>query len=112
MSLFVLSDLLVPWCGLCCWICVFRFVVCVFGFAFSILWFVLLDLDVSYCVLFPASIEVINKPLGDCTPLYSSQTPFVGTSCTNSCLFVNNTNSFKGPLNKIQASVYRWGVCS
>ena len=72
----------------------------VFGFACSMLWFVLLDLDVSCGVLFPTSREVINKPLGDCTPLYSCQTPFVGTSCTNSCLFVNNSSSCRGPLNK------------
>jgi hypothetical protein len=32
------------------------------------LWFVLLDLDVSCCVLFPASTEGINEPPGECTP--------------------------------------------
>jgi hypothetical protein len=73
------------------------------------LWIVLLDLDVSRCVLFPASREGINKSPGDCTPVYPRQTPFVGTGCTNSCLFVNNASSCRGPLLKLQSSVYRWG---
>ena len=108
----VLLELRVPCCGLCCRICVFRFGVCVFGFEFSMLRFVLLYLDVSCCVLFSASTEVINKPPGDCTPLYSCQTPFVGTGCTNSCLSVNNASSCRGPLNKTSTIGIQVGVCS
>ena len=50
MLWFVVLDLLVPFCGLCFWICVFH-VVCAFGFVFSIVWFVLLDLRVPFCSL-------------------------------------------------------------
>jgi hypothetical protein len=73
---------------------------------------VLLNLDVSCCVVFPASREGINKAPGDCTPLYSCQTPFVGTGCTNSCLFVNNASSGRGPLNKTSTVGMQVGVCS
>ena len=44
-------DLRVPCCGLCFWICVFLVVVYAFGFACSVLWFVLLDLRVPCCGL-------------------------------------------------------------
>ena len=101
------------WHSMCCWICVFRVVVCAVGFTCSVLWFVLLDLDVPCCVLFPASREGINKPSsGDCTPLHPCQTPFVGTGCTNICLFVNNASSCRGPLNKTSTIGTQVGVCS
>ena len=70
---------------------------CAVGFTCSMLWFVLFDLDVSRCVLFPASREDINKPPGDFTPLYPCQTSFVGTACTNSCLFVKTQAVVEGP---------------
>ena len=51
LSFHVLLDLRVPYCGLCCWICVFHIVVCAVGYACSMLWFVLLDICVPYCGL-------------------------------------------------------------